>query len=178
MNSPFANMLSEIMARIKSQLPDVRYINADLGQLDFYETRPAVSFPCVLIDFENFTFAHQGEACQMAEGTVKVRLAHTPFSNSSSINDTEVREKALSYLDTEYRLNRALHAWQGESFGYLMRVAADTEKREDDIRVRELRYTTCFQDNSASPTYTPLPLDTTANMVAEGLTGNVLESNP
>ena len=39
----------------------------------------------------------------------------------------------------------------------MIRTSANTEKRDDNIRVREILYTTTFQDNSTGNGYSPYP---------------------
>lgn len=153
MDSQFAHMYLEIMARIKDQVPDISYINLDLGQLENYEDRPAVSFPCVLLDFDNFTFSDMLNNSQIAEGTVRVRLAFAPFSNTSSLTPQIAQAKGLNYLEIERNLYKALHGWDGTDFGALMRESVETEKREDPLRVRSMNFSTTFQDNSAGDVF-------------------------
>lgn len=178
MNSPFANIFLEVLERLRSEVPEARYINQDVGQLDNYTDRPAVTFPCILTDFQDFNFSEMGEASQMAEGNVVIRLAFNPFSDSSNLSSDVVRTKALAYYDIEWKINKALHGWQGEAFGYLTRKSAITEKRDDNLRVREIIYATCFQDNSAGKVYEPLPEDISSFIQLQAPSGNTIDINP
>lgn len=159
MNSPFANLYETIMARIKSEVTAVRYVNQDLGQLEYYNAntgRPAVSFPCALIDFDNFNADDLSDKSQELEGDVIIRIALDTWSSASSITPTEVRTKALSYYDVEHAVYKALHAWcpgPADSCGYLTRTGTATEQREDAIRVRVMRFRLRFRDDSACPIY-------------------------
>lgn len=158
MKNPFGNLLLQIQARIRSLAPAIREVNEDRGQLESYELRPPVSFPCVLVDFD-FNFTDWGELVQHAEGAVVIRLAFPPFSNASSLMPETVREKALAYTDYELLLHRALHGWQPEtitdndekqiSYGALTRESITTERRSDAIRVRVIRYRTSIEDYTA-----------------------------
>jgi len=178
MQSQLANMFIEIMDRIKDKVPAIRYINFDMGQIDFYDgLRPKVSFPALLIDYGNFVYSDLGRGVQEVRGEIKFRLAFSPYSNSSSLSPAEVRAKALEYLEIDYTLNQFLHGWQGTDFGALTRIAAITEEREDTLRVRATSYAVNFFDSSASPA-TTLMDDPAINVQAEGPTGNVVDSNP
>lgn len=150
MNSPYAKMYLEIAERLKVAVATKLYVNMELGQLEGYELRPAVSFPCVLIDFTDFNFSDMGENCQIGEGNVILRIAFTPYSNTSNITPQAFKEKGLKYFEIETEIYKALQGWQGEDFGALMRESDSTEKREDDIRVRQLVFSTTFQDNLAA----------------------------
>ncbi|MBS1740713.1 MAG: hypothetical protein JST88_09250 [Bacteroidetes bacterium] len=149
MNNPFGSLLLQLQARIKAVASAIREVNEDKGQLEGYELRPAVSFPCVLIDFD-FQFDDLGDNIQMASGNVIVRLAFPPFSSAGSLMPQGVREKALAYTDYEMQVYQALHGWRPTGFAPLSRRAAVTEKRTDTIRVREIRFDTQFEDYSAA----------------------------
>lgn len=158
MNSPFANIYLSIMARIKTKVPAVRYVNQDLGQLENYNPstgRPAVTFPCALIDFDNFAADDLTHSVQELEGDVIIRIALDTWSNASSLNDATTRSNALAYYDVEHEVYRALHGYcpgNADDCGYLTRTATSTEKREDPIRVRVMRFKLRFKDDSAEVT--------------------------
>lgn len=174
MDSPFASLFLAIQARIKDQCPDIRYIDQDVGQLDYYETRPPISWPAVLLDFGSFDFKDIGEHVQMGNGRVTLRLAFSPFSSANSLVPDITKEKALLFYEIEYRLHMALHAWEATDFsGNMVRRSAKTEMRDDPFRVRELQYELNFEDYStqfgrnkhlARPKITPVFSD----MVAPG----------
>lgn len=65
MDNPFGDLLLQLQARIQQEVLEIREIAEDKGQLESYDIRPAVSFPCVLIDFD-FKFDDMGENTQMA----------------------------------------------------------------------------------------------------------------
>lgn len=160
MQGPFGNLILQLQQRIRTQVTAIREVSEDRGQIDSYETRPPVAFPCVLIDFD-FKFDDLGENVQWGEGEVVIRLAFPPFSSSSSLMPASVREKGMAYLDYEYKLVRALHGWQPTAavndefyFQDLSRRSATTERRNDTLRVRELRFATALQDNSTAGTRT------------------------
>ena len=168
MESPFGTLLIALQDRLKAKVPAIRWIDQDTGQLEVQAERPPVSFPCVLIDFENFLFEDAGEAIQFASGTVLLRLAWPPFSQTNNVTPAEWKEKGLAYYDIEWAIYKALHGWkpgattplpEGGRYGYMMRVSSETEKRDMDIlRVRALRYSITFEDYNASPEYNMAPM--------------------
>lgn len=153
MNSPFATYYLELMARIKAAVPAIKYINQDLGQLEEDTDRPSVSFPCVLIDFDDFQFTDESYNAQMGEGNVAIRLGHAPYSNGSSLSPDTVRVKALEYYELEHLLVKALQGWEGTEFGPMTRIAEGNEKREDKLRVRYIIFKVAYQDNSTIDTF-------------------------
>jgi len=155
MNSPFANLFLAIQQHIQDNITAINYIDQDLGQLknDRNTVRPSVTFPCALIDFEDFNFESLAENAQTAKGTIVLRLGFAPFSNSSQSTPTNYIESAISYYDIEWDLHKALHGWSpGTDLGYLTRTSVCTQKRSDTIRVREIRYSLAFEDYSTANT--------------------------
>lgn len=162
MNSPFAHMYLSIMDKIKAAVPAVKHINQDLGQLELYELRPSVAFPCVLIDVDEFKFTQVGgKNHQLAEGVVMIRLATAPLSTSHHLAPTAVTQKALEFYEIEWGIYKALQGWAPTNMGKLSRVAAKSERRDDALRVRVLIFSVSFTDTSAAPIFssieTPAP---------------------
>lgn len=159
--SPFGNLYLCIVARLVAEVPALRYIDQDLGQLDNYDLRPAVSFPCVLIDMGDFdTDDMAGKNMQHAEGLVIVKIATDPFSSSNSLAPSDVRLKALEYYDLEQAVHVALHGWRTTGFSKLLRRKAGKELREDKFRVRAVAYATSFEDDTTAPVVTSIPRPT------------------
>ena len=178
MISPFAILFIALQQRIKEKVPSIRWIDQNLGQLESAE-RPPVSFPCVLIDFDEWNFEDLSELVQTAAGNIIIRLAFAPFSAINNVTPTAYKLKALQFYEIECQLYKALHGWapsltaemlsdfsndvnddfggmqglledaEGWNFGSLIRTAAITEKREDLFRVRVMPFSLAFEDYSA-----------------------------
>lgn len=43
-------ILKTVMERIREKVPELRWVDADEGQLDFQDSRPPVAFPCCLVE--------------------------------------------------------------------------------------------------------------------------------
>ncbi len=156
MNSPFANLFIAIQSHIRASLAAITHIDQDLGQLK--NARPPVTWPCLLLDFEDFTFSDLSENVQTARGTVVLRLGFAALSNTTQATPDTYVQKALGYYDLEWALHKTLQGWSpGAEFGSLNRESVSTQKRTDNYRVRELRYTIAFEDYSTKRTlqFTP-----------------------
>jgi len=151
MNSPFSRLLTAMQERIGAVVPEIACVDQDRGQLNT-KVRPAVQWPCVLIDMETFAYDNLGANVQTAEGTVSVLLGFAPNGPTASGTPEEYKEMALGYYELEWKLNKALHGWiAGEGFGYLTRTSAKCQHRTDGYRVREIRYSLAFDDRSTQP---------------------------
>ena len=157
MNSRFANIFLAIQQHIQSTVAAISYIDQDLGQLK-NNVRPPVSWPCVLVDFEDFAFENMGENVQIAKGTLVLRLGFAPYSNSSQVTPAPYLQQAIGYYDLEWSLHLAMQGWSpGDDFGSLIRTSATTQKRTDNYRIRELRYSISFEDYSTKNQLTMAP---------------------
>jgi hypothetical protein len=145
----FGQLYADLSDHIKAQVPEIRWIDQDLGQLETFEYRPEVSFPAVLIDFAATSYSEISELAQIGDVTIVLRLAFAPFSQSHQAAPTAVRDKALAYYALEQKLYNAVQGWQTDYSGPMIRNGADTERRDDTLRVRALTFTTSYEDYSA-----------------------------
>lgn len=149
----FGQMLTAIQNRIVSEVPEIRWIDQDLGQLDFYEgERPAVAWPCVLVDFTTTTYDEFLESVQAASATIQFRLGFPPYSATDQKAPLKVRANGLKYYELEEKLFKAFQHWDADELCQPMtRTSGITERREDPIRIRVMTFTTTFHDSSAVP---------------------------
>lgn len=161
LQSPQANLFQLLIERLNDKVPEIRFIEQDIGQLENYEIRPPVSWPCCLIDMEEFKYSDaQNVHTQIAEGIVSLRIGLVKYTDSHNLNSEVVRENALQYYEVEHKVFKALHGWNPAGFGKLLRRASATERREDDIRVRINKFAVSFTDESAKPVTQKIPRPT------------------
>lgn len=147
----FKLLYTEIMTRLLREVPEIKYIDQDLGQLDYYNgSRPPVGFPAVLIDFSEATFEELGvNNVQLATVTVNIRLAFTPYTSANNLQIGSFAEDALEFYELENKIHKALQGHNlTDDFRELYRMNAVTEKRDDAMRVRNIAYGVGFEDDS------------------------------
>ncbi len=148
--SPQANLFQLLIEKLIADVPELRYIDQDVGQLENYEIRPAVAWPCCLIDIEEFKYSDQQNfLAQLAEGIISLRIGLVKYTDANNLTPLNIRENALQYYEVEHKVYKALHGYNPTGFSKLLRRASGTEKREDDIRVRVLKFAVSFTDDSA-----------------------------
>jgi hypothetical protein len=157
LQSPEANLLNSLIEKIAEITADekavYRYIEQDLGQLENYEMRPAVAWPCALIDIEELQYTDmQNHLEQMATGIITIRVGLVKYTDASNLTPVSIRDKAFQFYEVERRLCKALHGWAPEGFGKLLRRAAGTERRDDDIRVRVIKFAIGYTDDIGKKT--------------------------
>lgn len=154
----FGTLLIACENRVAEMVPEIRYSNQDMGQLEIIELIPSVSFPCALFDFSDTQYDDLLGGEQTGDLTITIRLGFAPFSKTSNLQPVEIRKKGLDYYAIENKLHQAFHGWaptneNGDIIAQpFSRRRAITEKREEDaFRVRLITFTTSFNDESAVP---------------------------
>ena len=157
LNSPDANLLKGSIDLVKA-VTEIRFISQDIGQLENYGLSPAVSWPCCLIDIEEGRFSDSGDQLiQIAEKVVTFRLALVKYTDVNNLAPDAIIEVALQYLEIENKLFIALHGKAVPGFGKFTRILDATERRDDDIRVRIIKFSVSYTDTSAKPVRTSVP---------------------
>jgi len=153
------------MDKIKIVAPNMRYISQDLGQLEFYDDKPPVSWPLSLIDIGEATFEEYLHNLQTVNVNVTIRIAHCTYSDVSNLPNTQVRELALTFYELEHAIGNALHNWTPphDELGALTRISTSTEKRDDNIRVRVLTFNVSMQYDSEAISMRTIPLNVIGN---------------
>lgn len=154
MTSLFAQLLLKLQSHLSAQVGSIRWIDQDLGQLENYDIRPSVSWPCVLIDFNQTTFDQMQNNRQMANLTFTLRLGFDSFSSSANVAPLVAKEKALEYYEIEQQLYKAVQGFNADGLMQdCTRVNVATERRDgDNFRVRVMTFTAITEDSSAMPT--------------------------
>ena len=136
------HVLEEIMGRLQEEVPELRYVAEDWGQLDFYEDKPPVKFPCALVSVSGIKFEPVTAGVRYATMTVLVRVADAPAVSGTMAAPREYRERAFSILDLMDRIGNALYAFGGEDFNELEQKEITHYGREDAIREYAMTFET------------------------------------
>lgn len=150
-NSYFGQIYVALAAYLKAQVPELKWIDMDLGQLDHFEYKPNVNFPCALIDFPNADYTNESQLVQQGDIIVQFKLGFAPFSQTSQAAPTNVKDKGLVYFDIEQKVFEKVQGWENDITQPFIRLNAATDKRYEEIglRVRVLTFATSYQDASA-----------------------------
>jgi len=159
MNSPFANLFLDLQEQIQTNIPEIAYIEQDLGQLGSEEPRKGLQFPAVLIDFPNTPFDNLQGNNQLAIPVIAITLIFDVYNATNSLAPIEIRQDGLIYLEIEQKVYQALQGWQTDYCQPLSRTNAKSQNRNDlGLRVRELTYTTEFEDRSCDESPQPVAI--------------------
>lgn len=132
---------------LENQVPELRWIDADEGQLNASNQRPPVAFPCVLIDMTYPQTEAMNATAEKIRVQFSLRIAFEGYGQTSSVAPEEVRERALERLDILEKIHRTLQWWSYErQINPLRRQRVITERRQDGLKVYNMIYESAFVD--------------------------------
>lgn len=67
-------ILLNVQERLGTAVPGLEYIDKDWGQLSY--EKPAVKYPCALLDVKNINYSQEGRGRQMADTQLTVTVAN------------------------------------------------------------------------------------------------------
>lgn len=132
---------------LENQVPEVRWIDADEGQLNASNQRPPVAFPCVLIDMTYPQTEAMNATAEKIRVQFSLRIAFEGYGQTSSAAPESVREQALERLDILEKIHRTLQWWNCDrQINPLRRQRVTTERRQDGLKVYNMTYESAFID--------------------------------
>lgn len=111
------NLITSIFDRLTAEVPELLFIDVDLGQLRM--GNPPVAFPCALVDIANIEY--RGGRMQTAETTVNVTLAFAVYGASTVGADATLRAEAMAHYAIIRKVAAALCGFRPENCAPLLR---------------------------------------------------------
>lgn len=149
----FSRILQDLYDRISKEVPEIQFIDQDLGQLGQVgeQGRPPLAYPACLIDFPNTDYSELATSAQMGNVPITFQLIFDNYSQTWHKSPKPVIMKGLDYLNIEQKLHNCLNGWFLDYFSPLIRTNVKSQNNNDiGLRVRQLTYTTSYEDYSTS----------------------------
>lgn len=120
-------IVEAVMLRLKEQVPELRWIDINLGQMNT-ET-PPVDYPCALVDVSGIDY--QSLTKTTSRGTVKVEVelffvVRAPTNMSAPVS---MREMAFDTFDIVKKVDIALHRLETDDFYPMKRISMGRNKQ-------------------------------------------------
>lgn len=134
---------------LEEEVPQLKWIDADNGQLETYEERPPVAFPCALIDVQLPQCEDFSARYQQCTATIRVRLGFdTTGERTAAQTPLMARERSLQKYALIDGVYRALQGYCTDSFTELSRQSM-TPMMIGGYKVYEMTFETTFADETA-----------------------------
>lgn len=133
---------------LEKEIPELRWIDEDEGQLNTLPgNRPAVDYPCCLIDIHYPRCEDSTETEQMVTVSITLKLAFQPTGETNSRAPREVRSRALGRFAMADKVHCCLQGWTaGETLSPLSRRSARSSVTADKMKVYTIVYDTTFDE--------------------------------
>lgn len=143
-------LFTTVQDRLKAQVPELLMIDWDMGQIDLpEEERPAVLFPCALLEINFPSCEDESDTIQQVEATVSVRLAFQVQEQTDSVVSTTERNAAMGYLGIVGKAYKALQGYETNEVSKFSRNSQTSDRRADGIKEVTITFSTTFEDLSA-----------------------------
>lgn len=145
-----AQLLDNIINYLRDELVWLKYVNINLRQLDSYEVRPAVDFPCCLVDLIEVQYDQRQDG-QHGNLQLRLTLGFDVLQDTSGLAPDAIRQAGLDYFDKESEIYQKMqyYAAGGLVFNDFIRLREATQQRDDAFRVLDNDYKASFHDRSA-----------------------------
>lgn len=149
--------MKTILTAIKAKLNEVselKYIDEDWGQLNYYGTDIPVQWPCALVQLSGGQFSNTGRDRRTTpqnrqEGvlTFEITVGKVKLTNSSNRAPINQQNSAFDIWELVEKVHQALHGWKPtENTGSLIRSSVSSMKREDGVQEKTIVYTCGIHD--------------------------------
>lgn len=143
-----AEIFVALCDHLEKNVPEIRWIDEDEGQLSTQPgVRPAVDFPCCLIDINYPDCQDTNETEQLVNATITLRIGFQPISETHNKTPEPVRRRALERLSVIEKVQEAMQGWTAEDIiSPVSRKSAQSTLTASKIKVYTVVYKTSFQE--------------------------------
>lgn len=139
--------LTEIQKKL-AEIPTLKYVDEDWGQLDYYSPNMPVQFPCCLIDvqaaqFDNLSkdFGKRPKDRQKATVHIELTLANMKLSNTSYKSPKVQKTNAWAIYDIAESVHNALHGVSlTPNASKMLRTSFGRAVRDDGVQEYRIGY--------------------------------------
>lgn len=143
-----ADIFVALCDHLEKEVPALRWIDEDLGQLNGNTTlRPAVDFPCCLIDIQYADCKDLYDTYQFVKATITLKLAFPPYGDSYNKAPETARKKALERYSIVSEVHDCLQGWTAEeTLSPLSRRNGRPSVMAGGLKAYTLVYDTTFEE--------------------------------
>ena len=141
------NLLEKLQLRL-AEIPQLKYIDENWGQLDYYSPNMPVQYPCVLIDIGQVQYSNLGKDLtktpqqrQIAQVQIKITIANMRLTNTSLLAPRRQKEDAWSIWTLIEMIHQKIHGISLlPNVTPLIRTSQNRTLRDDGIQEYEVYY--------------------------------------
>lgn len=136
------NLLLNITEKLEQEVKELKYIDENWGQLQYYGKDCPVKWPCALVDFSsgqfsNISYHYASETGTQQEGvlSIEITIAKLKLSPTSTAAKLSQKTKGYEVWGIVEKVHKVLHGWKPlPNSGELSRTSIQQIKRDDGIK--------------------------------------------
>lgn len=142
-----------IQSRVQNEISELKYIDEDWGQLDYYSPNMPVKWPCLLIDVTDAEYSQTAKNWgqvpnrQIALATITLTFANLKLTNTSFNAPITQKQQAHHIWEVILKTHEVLRDWSPvENSGTMTRINHRRIIRDDGVQEYKVRYTLSVQN--------------------------------
>lgn len=141
-----AEIFIALCDHLEKEVPELRWIDEDEGQLNTQPgVRPAVDYPCCLVDISYPDCQDTNETEQLVNATITLRIGFQPAGETNNKAPEPVRRKALERLSVIEKVQNSMQGWTAEDIiSPISRKSSQSSIMANKVKVYTIVYKTTF----------------------------------
>ena len=132
---------------LSDEVPALRFIDWDSGQLNINTERPPIDYPACLIDINLTSCRDLTDREQLVTASIVLKLIFRPNGETGNLAPKRTSEKALECFDIIESVQDAMQGCDLEgTVSAISRASAYKTVRRDRLQVYTITYTTTWQE--------------------------------
>lgn len=148
MNTFYKTLFLALQERITAEVPEIKFIDQNIGQYGFDDFRAKVAFPAILIDFPNTTFSALAGNIQLGSASIEISLFFDVYAQTYHFAPEETKEIGLNYFEIEQKVFKALQGFNANGLctPFVRSEVRSQNNNEIGMRIRQLYFSTEYED--------------------------------
>ena len=140
-----STIIKDIQDMLSHELPNVKYIDKDWGQLGMEQ--PPVGWPCILIDIEQVEIRPLNDGNEKHKATVVLTVANKRKNSSSAHAPSASKEKSMETIDLTDDIHDLVQHYAADGAEYSPLQVMSFYKLNDlpGAECYAMRYTTSYR---------------------------------
>lgn len=146
-----------ILQNLSAEVPEIRFIELNTGQLEDPAGSYVTPFPCVLIQFSEIVWAGIGGGIVAGDATITVKVAFQIWEDINNITPEEIYYNGIERLEIVNRVFACLQNMTGDNFNELQVTGTNDETRPNIVIFTETYITHVRRNQAREKRETTIP---------------------
>jgi len=143
-------VLVAITDRLTAEIPSLKYVDENWGQIDEYRQQSPGKFPMALVDVDEPDWSDLGNRVQTGDLQISVRIAALRLSNSSKGAPATQKAAAFAIFDLLDAVHRTLHGWAPtDTCSRMVRTATTKVSMSAGVKIWDVKFKVRWTDTGA-----------------------------